>query len=158
MLYETGWDVLAFDEEEVDDPPDVPFTEIVNGHENRFLDAHMIMGYSQGGGAVHDLIERLYDEEDILTRMGVYIDAVDHDGAFPENDWPDVTYYLLNFYQEYEGFRGGPIDTNEPLPGTFMDQINVTDTLPTIGHTEIDQLQGIFDIIVDQLDFYVVFR
>ena len=133
-LYNTGWDVLAFDEEEVDDPEDVPFTEIWNAHAGRFIDAHAIMGYSQGGGATHDLIERLWFEDfdnsgepdNILTQLGVLIDAVDHDGAFAETDWPDLTFYLLNFWQENGGFMGGEMDPSEFVPPATVEEYNTT--------------------------------
>ena len=145
-FYDTGWDVLAFDENEVDNPADIPFREIRSAVQQRFVLPEFgggvaIMGYSQGGGATQLLIERLWDEEDIITDFGVYLDAVDHDGAFAENDWPDVAFYLLSIYQENSTLRGGDIDNNEVIPGAFLEEINTT-TRPgwnnNLNHTQID--------------------
>jgi hypothetical protein len=133
-MYNTGWDVYAYDEE-VDQ--DFPFNEVVNGVQRRFIDTTgetgggiSIMGYSQGGGATHDLIERLTNEQGIITTYGVYLDSVVHVGDAPQTDWPDVTFYMLNIYQTLPGilnFHGGDIDDNEVLPGGFLEEHNVTE-------------------------------
>jgi hypothetical protein len=87
------------------------------------------MGYSQGGGATHDLIERLYadyEDQQHITIYGVYLDAVDHDSLFAENDWPNVAFYLLSFYQTNSTLNGGDIENEEVLPGTTLEEINTT--------------------------------
>jgi hypothetical protein len=137
ILYVTGWDVLAFDEEDVDHPDDVPYREINNAILNRsvrseFAGGVSIMGYSQGGGATHDLIERLYaDYQDLdhITMFGVYLDAVQHD--FPlgasERRWPEAVFYLLNIYQSLPlQLGGGDIDNNDVIPGAILEEIDTT--------------------------------
>jgi hypothetical protein len=130
-LYDTGWDVLAFDEEDVDASEDVPFTEAKNAAQRlvspEFGGGLSVMGYSQGGGATHDLIERLTEEdENFITIYGVYLDAVDHDSLFAENDWPDVAFYLLSFYETNSSLNGGDVDDEEVLAGATLEEINTT--------------------------------
>ena len=55
--YITGWNVLPFDEEEIDAFADVPYTVITQAVDWGQVEWFGIMGYSQGG-TTHDLIER----------------------------------------------------------------------------------------------------
>lgn len=140
-MYDTGWDVLAFNEEDVDAGDDIPYIEILNARQNRFVERHAVIGYSQGGGATHDLIERIYEDTDIITDIGVFLDAVDHDGAFAENDWPDVAFYLLNIYQDNQVLSGDDIDNDEVFPGATLEEIEigVTGGFPgNLDHSSID--------------------
>jgi len=156
FLYDTGWDVLAFDEEDVDAGDDIPYTEVINARQQRFVQRHGIIGYSQGGGATHDLIERIHDEENIITNIGVMLDAVDHDGINAENDWPDVVLYLLSFYQTNSFLNGGDIDDDEVLAGATLEEINTTTDLGwdnTLDHSSIDDDPQVGQLIVDQVSF-----
>jgi hypothetical protein len=96
FMYDTGWDVLAFDEEDYNTADDVSYTEVVNARTQRFVERHGIIGFSHGGGATHDLIERLWNENDIVTDLGVMVDEVRHNGVFAETDWPDAAFWLLH--------------------------------------------------------------
>jgi hypothetical protein len=151
-MYNTGWDVLAFDEEDVDAPEDIPYTEAVSAEFDRNVDGIAIMGFSQGGGATHDLIERLYSDHEIVTRLGVYVDAVSHDGRFAEQRWPVAALHLLNFYEEiieFPNFGGGDIDDNEVIAPATLEEYNVnTDNSfpPDLNHYFIDD-----DALVQQL-------
>lgn len=160
-MYDTGWDVLAFDEEDVDAGDDIPYTEVINARQQRFVERHGIIGYSQGGGATHDLIERVYADHDIITNIGVFLDAVDHDGFFAENDWPDVVFYLLSFYQTNSFLNGGDIDDNEVLPGATLEEINTT-TDPewdnTLNHSLIDDDLDIGSRIIFRLNQILIDR
>lgn len=161
FMYNTGWDVLAFNEEDVDAVEDVPFTEIVNGLEQRFAEYYSIIGYSQGGGAAHDLIERLWDEKDYFALAGVFLDAVDHDGMASENDWPDVAFYLLNIYQEIQMLGGGEISEFEPFPGTVLEQVNVTNDEGwdhDLNHFAIDDNLQVKQLITTRLQQYIPSR
>jgi hypothetical protein len=155
FMYDTGWDVLAFDEEAVDHPDDIPYTEVLNARQQRFVERHAIIGYSQGGGATHDLIERVYQDTDIITDIGVFLDAVDHDGFFAENDWPDVAFYLLSFYQENSFLNGGDIDDDEVLAGATLEEININTTPgwdDTLEHSEIDDDLDVGSLIIGRLN------
>ena len=134
-LYVQGWDVYPYNEDEVDDDLDLPFVEITNAIDRRFVgfdfDTNVggiaIMGFSQGGGATHDLIRRLWQERNITTDFGMYLDAVEHDlpePTLPETRNPLGLFSLLNIYQ-----RLGPFVGNEINPDTetgFLEEYNVT--------------------------------
>jgi hypothetical protein len=92
------------------------------------------LAYSHGGGATHDLIQELYNDDndgdgdldEIITDVGVFLDAVDQFGGAAENDWPNIALYLLNFYQQNSLFRGGDIDDNDVLAGATLEEVNTT--------------------------------
>ena len=166
-LYDSGWDVLPFDEEDVDAPEDIPYTEVRNAVYNRLVSPEYgggvsIMGYSQGGGATHDLIERLYeDDENFITIYGVYLDAVDHDGINAENDWPDVTLYLLNIYETNSILNGGDIDDTEVITGSTLEEINTTSDSGwdhTLDHFSIDDNLQVRQRILLRLGQLLFFR
>mgnify|MGYP000431895729 CR=1 FL=1 len=151
-FYDTGWDVLAFDEADYTLLVEsVAEKEIKNAIDNRFVDPMFmggvsIMGYSQGGGVVQNMIERELDpvnsDPDHLPVFGVYLDAVVHDTlGVPEVDWPESVAYLLNIYQTNNFPRGGDIDNTEVDPGFILDEINVTtcfDFNNNLNHFDID--------------------
>jgi hypothetical protein len=92
-----------------------------------------VMGYSWGGGATFELIERLWDNHEIITHYGVYLDAVQYglvpaDLHFPETRFPEGVFYLLNIYHNHPGigFRGAEIDENDVTPGSVLEDINTT--------------------------------
>jgi hypothetical protein len=138
-LYDTGWNVLPFDEEAVDDFADVPYTVITQAVDWGQVDFFGMIGYSQGGGAVHDLIERTFSDG-YLPAVGVWVDAIDHDGALEENDWPNEVLYLLNIYEDNDLLLdGGPITNPEDMfPGTTLEEVDVTGWVPTLNHSSID--------------------
>ncbi len=161
FMYDTGWDVLAFNEEDVDAVEDLPYTEVINARQQRFVERHAIIGYSQGGGATHDLIERLWNDNDIITDLGVFLDAVDHDSFFAENDWPDVAFYLLSFYQTNSFLRGGDIEDSEVLPGGMLEEINTTTDVGwdnTLDHSSIDDDGQVGSLIITRIQQIVINR
>lgn len=130
IMYNTGWDVLAFDEEDVDAADDIPYREVISARQERFVEQHGIIGYSQGGGATHDLIVRVHENEDIITDIGVYLDAVRHDFISPETRWPEVVVYLLSIYEtitEIPIALGGEA-IEDVLPGAILEEIDTTGT------------------------------
>lgn len=157
ILYNFGWDVLPFDEEDLDAAEDIPFSEAQNAVANRLVDPFMagsglaIMGYSQGGGAAHDLIERLQDEAGITTTVGVYVDAVQYGGLFSETDWPDVAFYMLNIYQTNPGLRGGDIDNSEVIFPAVMEELNVSASgearFNMLDHFSIDDSEDVWNVM-----------
>jgi hypothetical protein len=105
-----GWDVMNFEvpTNPVDINPVISFAEIeiANavffrnvGNYFDYFGGVTVMGYSWGGGAAHDLIERLYQNENITTLYGVYLDAITYGGVFAQDNWPNATAYLLNMYE-----------------------------------------------------------
>jgi hypothetical protein len=127
---------------------------VINARQQRFVQRHAVIGYSHGGGATHDLIERLWDDDDIITDIGVMLDAVVHGGFFPENDWPDVAFYLLNIYQTNSFLRGGDIDNFEVLPGAELEEINTTTAAGwdhDLDHFSIDDDFQVADLIITRL-------
>ncbi|HMO84216.1 MAG TPA: hypothetical protein PKC18_04760 [Lacipirellulaceae bacterium] len=149
-LYDTGWDVMAFDE--ADYTPllgqSVAEREIKNAIDNRFVHPQFgggvaLWGYSQGGGVVHSLIKNDLDPINNFQYTpiyAVYLDAVRHDSFVTEDRWPGAVYYLLNIYQANE-IGGGDIDDNEVLPGAIMEEVNVTtdpNFVNTLNHSQID--------------------
>jgi hypothetical protein len=160
FLYDNGWDVLPFDEEAVDDPEDIPYAEAVSAAQNRRVEVPLgggvsIMGYSQGGGATHDLIERL-SSDSVLPRFGVYLDAVRHDFAAPEDRWPEAVLHLLSFYQTNSTLRGGDIDDNDVFPGTTLEEYDLTaqpdPVLAALTHFTIDDDLTVLNTIITRLN------
>lgn len=157
-MYDTGWDVLAFDEKDFyDDNPNasnIPYIEVVNARQQRFVERHGIIGYSRGGGATHNLIEMLWNENFINTDIGVMLDAVRHDGISAETDWPDGVYHLLSFYQTNSLLQGGPITGGGDHPEVLV-EFNTT-THPwwdgDLNHTLIDDDLLVGNLIIGYLD------
>jgi hypothetical protein len=172
-LYESGWDVLAFSTPDAAPPIDqvigVAYDEIVNaityqavGNPFDFGGGVAVMGYSWGGGAAHDLIERLWDDFDYNVTYGVFLDAVVYGTRLPpiaQNDWPNEVFYLLNIYQENIFLGGEPIDPNDVTPGAMLEDIDTT-TAPgfpgNLNHSNIDddpQVQARIRLRLGQLMF-----
>lgn len=160
-MYNEGWDVLAFNEKDETLGVDIPYTEILNAREDRFVERHAVIGYSHGGGATHDLIQELYADLDRITDVGVFLDAVDQFGINAENDWPDVTVYLLNIYQDNTALSGDDIDDSEVLPGAMLEEINTT-TDPawnnTLDHFSIDDDPQVQQLIRTRLQQRLINR
>ena len=169
-LRDTGWNVLAFDSTNSDTNTviDVAYNEIVNeisyqnvGNPVETGGGVAIMGYSWGGGAAHDLIERLWNDFDYIVLYGVHLDAVVH-GSFlatPETDWPNEAFYLLNIYQSNAFLHGAAIDPNDVTPGATLEDIDTT-TAPgfpgNLNHSTIDddpQVQARILLRLNQLMF-----
>ena len=155
FLYDSGWDVLAFDEADYKlFQESTAEREIKNAIDNRFVRRDIttnptgglsLMGYSQGGGVVQNMIEDELEpliNPQYLPIFGVYLDAVRHDSIFAETDWPESVFYLLNIYQtRLAQLGGGDINNNEVIAPATLEEINVT-TDPgwnaTLGHSLID--------------------
>ncbi|MCI0563219.1 MAG: hypothetical protein MN733_32480, partial [Nitrososphaera sp.] len=104
-----------------------------------------LMGFSQGGGVVRNLIQEELDpinNPQYLPIFGVYLDAVRHDLAFAETRWPEAVFYLLNIYQEVPfQLGGGDINDNEVIPPAVLEEINTTTDPgwnPNLDHSSID--------------------
>jgi hypothetical protein len=155
FMYDSGWDVLAFNENEFDknNTNNVPYTEVVNARQQRFVTYHGIIGYSQGGGATHDLIEMLWRENDINTNIGVYIDAVHHIGPSPMVFWPEGVFYLLNIFEINPWLHGGAIIDYPGLP-FVLDEIDTeidSRWNGSLSHSSIDDDPLVLDIVISRL-------
>lgn len=168
-LRDSGWNVLAFDSTNPNTNTviDVAYNEIVNeityqliGDPITYGGGVAILGYSWGGGAAHDLIQRLWNDFDYNTTYGVYLDAIVHGGATAQTDWPNEAFYALNIYQENTFLlHGDPIDPNDVTPGATLEDIDTT-TAPgfpgNLGHSSIDdntQVQARILLRLGQLMF-----
>jgi hypothetical protein len=167
-MYDTGWDVMAF-EVPVDEPDInqvIGFAEIEIasavffrnvGNYFDYFGGVTVMGYSWGGGVAHDLIESLWNNYEINTLYGVYLDAVNHLTPFSETDWPEGVFYLLNIYQDHflPNFRGAEIDEDDVLPGSVLEDINTT-TEPgfphNLNHNSIDDDPQVRQRILQRLN------
>jgi hypothetical protein len=168
-LYLTGWDVMAFGEEELIDESvetSIAYQEVTNALDRRFVGAAFdggfsIMGYSQGGGATYELVRGIYERNetpDNVTSFAVYVDAVDHDvtdpNGFAPETRPPVAAWTLNLYQTHGLPRGNPID--EPYLGD-VEEYDVTQTpgFEDVGHAEIDDEFTFHSLMSDRLIFYL---
>jgi len=152
-LYDTGWDVMAFDSTDADiyNVVNVAQAEIWSAMNYRFLSqldggtGFAVMGYSWGGGATHDLIEGLYDSDMLFPAFAVYLDAVEH-GALstnaPQNEWPNETLYLLNIWQPNPTleYGGAAIYNPEDMsPFSTLEEVDVVaDWGLDLDHYSID--------------------
>jgi len=164
-LYDTGWDVMAFDatDQNINNVISVAEQEIKNAYDYRLLDPFQggsgfgIMGYSWGGGAAHDLIESLF-EDDYFPFFSVYLDAVEH-GALttdaPEDEWPMETFYLLNIWQPnaFLEYGGGPIVNPEEMsPFSELEE----QQYPALDHYLIDDAPVVQQLIRTRLNQQLV--
>lgn len=116
-LYQEGYNVLHFDEDEIGTGPftgsnkgyDEVFSQIKSGMTDRVI----LIGYSHGGGSIHDLAEALNNSKAELEKqrggkpfevpLTVYVDAIQDFTdieQMPEYRLPPGTQKHLNFYQE----------------------------------------------------------
>jgi len=153
-LYNSGWNVLPFDEEDVDAFADVPYTVITQAVDWGQVEWFGIMGYSQGGGATHDLIERTFDDG-YVPAMGVWVDAIDHDGALEENDWPNEVLYLLDIWEDNDLLLdGGPVtNADERFPGTEYEEFDATGL--GLDHSSIDDSPTIHNLIRNRINSWL---
>jgi hypothetical protein len=170
-LYESGWDVMAFDSRSsmiFDNVVGVAEAEIKNAWDRRFINPNnpnpslngsgfAILGYSWGGGVTNDLIEELF-ADGYTTIYGLYLDAVEW-GFIPnpteENDWPNETIFLLNIWQPngVGELGGGPISNPEEVPPfSQLEQFEFT----AEDHYSIDDEPEVHDLIVGSLDFVMI--
>ncbi len=169
FLYDSGWDVLAFDEADYKLLfESAAEREIKNAIDNRFVGRNFntnplggvsLMGYSQGGGVVQNMVERELDPVNNFQYtpiFAVYLDAVRHDTAFAETEWPNTVFYLMNIYQTLPsdlGLGGGEIEFGfgDVFATSTLEEINVTSDPGwdnTLDHSEIDDNQAVLQHII----------
>jgi hypothetical protein len=120
-LYEDGYDVHAYNEEDVDASElfnTTPKEEVVSAASERGVTKVAIMGYSQGGGAAHYLANQL---NGIAITAGLlaftaYVDAIQHDDWDAQDVIPPGSLYHVNYYQ-HSGLRY----LWDPINGTHVD-------------------------------------
>jgi hypothetical protein len=115
QLYEEGYDVMKFDEDEVaagfggQAPGEgIPYDEVQNAVNNRFIEDIALLGYSQGGGSVYNLSDWM-DSQNTFGDLDAYnlvfttyLDAVRDDGPAAEDRLPVNTQWHLNLFQDAE--------------------------------------------------------
>lgn len=160
-LSEQGYNVRLHDEEEVfSDGDGLAHAKIIQAIDKRGIEEVAIIGYSHGGGAVHDLANRLSNIESptepfTLTLTG-YIDAIEQGfgkdfGQDPEVRLPPGTNMHLNVWQPQATallfVHGGPV------PGATVD-INVNEAPPAgwgLNHTHgtIDDDAAVRNVFIE---------
>jgi hypothetical protein len=161
-LYSEGYDVRKFDEDEVaagfaaPAGSGIPYDEIENAVNNRFIENISLLGYSQGGGSVYNLSNWL-DERNSVGDIGpynlvftAYVDAVRDDGPLAEDRLPVSTQWHLNLYQRI----------NDVLDGTSVagsdEDLNVEESplfpFVDISHTDIDNAMEVIDWVLMRYD------
>ncbi|MEX2120876.1 MAG: cadherin-like domain-containing protein [Pirellulales bacterium] len=120
-LYDEGYDVHAYSEEDVDAAAQLPLNEVRSAVDERGVTHVAIFGYSQGGGATYVLSEQLAANPPAGTygiAFTAYIDAIEHDWSTAEQRFPIGSTYHVNYYQRIDllltGNAVGPpaIDVN----------------------------------------------
>ncbi|MFH1923956.1 MAG: Ig-like domain-containing protein, partial [Planctomycetota bacterium] len=141
-LYDEGYDVHAFNEEDVDAWNRPPHHEVVSAIDERGVAQVAVLGYSQGGGATYVLSTQLAQDPptaDWELAFTAYIDAVRHDGWNPEVRrplGPGPTYHL-NYWQHTPT---GPLNLrgNVGENDNFELDVNTVPWGATLDHYTID--------------------
>ena len=135
-LYELGYNVHMYDEDDVSSSGSGPaYNEAVRSVQGHGIGAISIYGYSHGGGATHDLAERLNNNRGSIGTFSIpytaYIDGIENDSDIDlnaERRRPPTTGYHVNYYQRQDFFiRGNSVSgadvninvNNEPWGGSI---------------------------------------
>jgi len=122
---------------------------ISNRHKNNpKLTYVVLVGYSWGGGVVHDVSQWLINESGLELNIAstVYIDAVNHKSFTAENRLPPGTNSMLNIFQSNTEvlqdtvlrLNGGPITTT--MKPSLFDEIDLDDNGNNVTHSSIDEI------------------
>jgi hypothetical protein len=158
-LYNEGYDVRMYDEEDLD----LAYAQIVNSIEFQGYDVNddpldglsgvALFGYSHGGGAVYEISAMLEADSppfgDITKIFAVsftsYIDAVEHGGVSAEVQRPKLSKFHLNQYQTFGLVQGGPISDPEN-PDEEHDR-----SAPGMTHTRVDDDPTVLNLLKQRL-------
>jgi len=158
-LYQQGYDVHMYDEDDVDyGGAGATYNEVVNSIQHRSVSQVAIFGFSHGGGSTYLLADLLNTHRDTIGTFTIpftaYIDAVEDTfmgDMNQEHRRPTSSAYHVNYYQEgsvADGWLdGGPIDYP---PGADY-EINVDYPTPTETHLTIDNETTVLDGIETRL-------
>lgn len=152
-LYEQGYDVHMYDEDDVDyGGAGTTYNEVVNAIKYRNVNQVAIYGYSHGGGSTYLLANLLNNNRGIIGTFTIpftaYVDAVEDEffgDANQEHRRPPTSGFHVNYYQEGVtwppwdanfdgGLDGGPI--NNPPGADF--ELDVDSPTPTETHMTVD--------------------
>jgi hypothetical protein len=161
-LYEQGYDVHMFDEDNVEpDGSGIVFDEVANAVQNRGVDEVAIFGYSHGGGATHGLADLLDVSRPTIGVFEIeftsYVDAVRNSSDIDvrqELRRPPSSDFHLNQYQhgvflEDFGLDGGPVPDSNPPP-TGLD-VETTEWGQDATHFTVDDFVQVRDLIQTSL-------
>lgn len=150
-LYQEGYDVHMYDEDDVDySGAGAVYNEVVNAVQHRDVKKVAIYGYSHGGGSTYVLSSVLSNN---YTAIGsqftipytAYVDAVQDDGIWDpkrEQRRPMGSVFHANYYQEGHiadfdyGLDGGPLIPSMQPDAGYEENVDQPD--PTETHGSID--------------------
>ncbi len=150
-LYAEGYDVHAYDEEDVDAAAQAPYHEVVSAVDDRGVTEIAIIGYSQGGGAVHVLANGLATNPPTgawTLEYTAYIDGVRHNGWNPETRLPSGSAYHVNYWQSHPSGILGLHGASNPGADFNLD-VRTTAWGAALDHFTIDNHQNVIDRIQD---------
>lgn len=145
-LYQQGYDVHMYDEDNVDyDGAGATYNEVVNAIQHRSVTQVAVFGYSHGGGSTYLLANLLNTNRDTIGTFTIpftaYIDGVEDTfmgDMNQEHRRPPSSGYHVNYYQEGSAadgwLDGGPIDNP---PGADF-EVDVDNPTPTETHFTVD--------------------
>jgi len=149
-LYEEGYDVRMYDEEDIDSA----FAGVVNSINRQGYNEVAMYGFSQGGGAVFAISELIEEAADPLNGtitelftvpFTSYIDAVDHFGFGVQNERPKLSEFHWNQYQTTGLAHGGPlVDPDDD------DEEHVRTPLG-LKHTDMDDDVNVLNLLKQRL-------
>lgn len=113
-----------------------PYDEVASATEDRGVTDIAIFGYSQGGGATQVLADWMASDG-FDVGVTAYVDAIDHDGAFAENERPDSDYHL-NIYETIDWLLPGGPTNNLRATDREIDVTNAAGWEHTLDHLHID--------------------
>jgi len=149
-LYDLGYDVWMYDEDDVSSSGSGPvYDEIVRAIQGRGVSSVASYGYSHGGGATHDLAERLNNNRASIGAFTIaytaYLDGIKNSSDIDirsEDRRPPSAEYLVNYYQRNDFFIRG-----DSVPGADVN-INVGGG---ISHSELDDRPSVRSGVLDSL-------
>ncbi|MEX2168097.1 MAG: Ig-like domain-containing protein, partial [Pirellulales bacterium] len=153
ILYEEGYDVYKFDEDEVGSSwgpgpggEGIVYDVVASAINNRMAPNVVIMGYSQGGGSTYNL-SYLLDQRRTQGHLGayslvftVYVDAVSDQGANAERRRPVASQWHVNLFQDGVWAEDRGLDGDNVPGADEEDNVEVAPGLhiPGITHYTID--------------------
>lgn len=175
-VYERGYDVYYYNENEVKSGPDdltsptgtgAAFNEVLAAHQGngtnfqRFVTQVGLFGHSRGGGSVRDLAWRINGSVPGLTiEYTAYVDAIKNGGATAERRFPTGSKFHDNYYQKLlDGFPDGDKTTLEVPPSAWVNNVDVNKDRNwkdpkggKVNHKEIDDLEELHEEVKTHME------
>ena len=159
-LYELGYDIHYYDEDDVEQNGGIAYTEITNAIQKRAVSKVGLYGHSHGGGSVFYIAERLNNNRTNLNSfaldVAVYVDAIENEGSLdtdPQTNYPPSSEYLANYYETNSATDPSVMYLDgAPIPGANINMnVNTTSWGRALGHTTIDASTNIHWLVTDRI-------